>query len=160
MLLRWLALSALGALVGCAGPLPHAFVPQDARDYRLPFGNDGERAPVLLVPAGVRLDAARRAPAGFYVCKDCGSDVDRAVGGWREGYRGPARVFLSSGAHHYVLGVTTAGGVVELELDLLVKPQERFQLEVIETSDKVEVSVLKLTENEYRALYPHGSGLP
>ena len=148
----------LAVVVGCAGAMPHDFSSADARDYGVLPGNQQgelERAPVLLVPRNVQLMAARKGPGGVYICASC--DGGGAVGGWREGYRGPARVFLLPGAHHYVLSVKTAGGMVDLDLDLKVAPGERFQLEINESDDKVEVSVNALSEEAYGVLYPRGA---
>lgn len=150
-----LGLIAVSFAVGCRGALPHDFPPQQATIYGLiggPYGDDLGRAPVLLIPRNVRLMAARRGPGGMHLCASC--DTDGAVGGHRGAYRGPAQILLWPGAHHFVLSVTTAGGVVELDLDLQLVPHQRLQLEINEFADKVEASVNELDEEAYRALYP------
>ena len=67
---------------------------------------------------------------------------------------GPARIFLRQGPHYYALSVTTPQGVADFDLNLPVKPGERYLLEITVTDDKVTTAVLKLTEASYRELYP------
>lgn len=83
--------------------------------------------------------------------------VDEVVIGLRydsgESFVGPARVFLAPGRQRWRLSVLTDDGRVGAPFDAELQAGGRYLIEIDESDDNFEWSLIRLSDQSYRELY-------
>jgi hypothetical protein len=152
-LLRWSAeISALAIFsIGCSAlTTRYDFDPRQAHDHTAPAianprdAEDGEIVAVLLIPANTTVDRPNF-PHSLEVARSF----------YHEKYVGPARVFLMPGKRRYIVRVHSPDGVVELELEAVFESGKRYELHIVEDSERVAFELFELHPSSYTALYPN-----
>jgi hypothetical protein len=136
--------------VGCGVGPPHSFRATSAQDFNRSSAPNADVA-VLLVPRNVRLyreGGDWRRPQSL---------VDEVVlvrnQDFGESYAGPARVFLAPGRRQYQLEVITEDGRIQTPFSAELVAGGRYLIEIDESDDKFEWSLIKLSRRSYRELY-------